>query len=99
MRASLGDVEARLPTDLSHVIILYEAVNPDWWARDSQATPQINVDSIVGLLEDCCARGLTPVFMSTDYLYDRRLNERFGDEPRSATTEYGRQKREVEQVA
>jgi dTDP-4-dehydrorhamnose reductase len=95
-RARLGDVEARLPADLSHVFILYGAVNPDWCARDPQATRQINVDSIVRLVEDCFARGLTPVFMSTDYVYDSHPNERSEDEPRSATTEYGRQKSEVE---
>jgi nucleoside-diphosphate-sugar epimerase len=95
-RARLGDVEARLPADLRHVFILYGAVNPDWCARDPQATRQINVDSIVRLLEDCFARGLTPVFMSTDYVYDSHSSERSEDEPRSPTTEYGRQKSEVE---
>ena len=59
----LADVEARLPADLSHVFILYGAVNPDWCARDPQATRQINVDSIIRLVEDCFTRGLTPVFI------------------------------------
>jgi dTDP-4-dehydrorhamnose reductase len=95
-RTRLADVEARLPADLSHVFILYGAVNPDWCARDPQATRQINVDSIVRLSEDCFARGLTPVFMSTDYVYDSQPHERSEDEPRSPTTEYGRQKSEVE---
>src|ERR1700722_10809732 len=95
-RAKLADVEVPLPADLSHVFILYGAVNPDWCARDPQATRQINVDSIIRLTEDCFARSLTPVFMSTDYVYDSHPDERSEDEPRSPTTEYGRQKSELE---
>jgi dTDP-4-dehydrorhamnose reductase len=95
-RARLGDVQAWLPADLSHVFILYGAVSPDWCARDPQATRQINVESVVRLMEDCFARSLTPVFMSTDYVYDSHPNERSEDEWRSPTTEYGRQKSEVE---
>jgi dTDP-4-dehydrorhamnose reductase len=95
-RARLGDLKAPLPADLSHVFILYGAVNPDWCARDPQTTRQINVDSIVRLIEECFARGLTPVFMSTDYVYEDHPKERSEDERRSPTTEYGRQKSEVE---
>ena len=71
-RSRLADVEAHLSTDLRHVFILHGAVNPDWCARDPQATRRINVDSIINLLKDCFERGLTPVFMSTDYVYDGR---------------------------
>jgi dTDP-4-dehydrorhamnose reductase len=92
----LVDVENRFPEDLSHVFILYGAVNPDWCARDPQATRRINVDSIISLLKECFERRLTPVFMSTDYVYDSHPAERTEDEPRSPTTEYGRQKSEVE---
>jgi dTDP-4-dehydrorhamnose reductase len=96
-RARLADMKTRLPADLGHVFILYGAVNPDWCARDPQATRRINVDSIINLLKECFERGLTPVFMSTDYVCDSHPAERTEDEPRSPTTEYGRQKSEVEE--
>jgi dTDP-4-dehydrorhamnose reductase len=92
----LADVEASLPTDLKYVYILYGAVNPDWCARDPEATSKINVESIVTLLEDCFARQLMPIFMSTDYVYDSAAHPRLEDEPRSATTQYGLQKGRVE---
>ena len=96
-RLRLLDLEHLLPADLTLVFLLYGAVNPDWCARDPQATRRINVDSIINLLKECFERGLTPVFMSTDYVYDSNPGERAEDEPRSPTTEYGRQKSEVEE--
>ncbi len=95
-RSTLADIDCRLPANLKHVFILYGAANPDWCARDPKTTREINVDSIIRLLKDCFDRALMPVYMSTDYVYESVSHERMEDEPRSATTEYGRQKGEVE---
>ncbi|BDA83947.1 hypothetical protein Sa4125_14890 [Aureimonas sp. SA4125] len=92
----LADIEDVLPTDLRHVFFLYGAINPELCAREPAATRKINVDSNVALMSECFARGLVPVFMSTDYVYDGTKGDRTEDEVRSPTTEYGRQKSEVE---
>jgi dTDP-4-dehydrorhamnose reductase len=92
----LADIETLLPNDLRYVFILYGVVNPEWCASDPLTSRQVNVDGVISLLNECFERDLTPIYMSTDYVYADDVRERTEDEPRSATTEYGRQKSSVE---
>jgi dTDP-4-dehydrorhamnose reductase len=97
VRSTLAEVEASLPADLRHVFILYAVANPDLCARDPLGTRATNVESTIRLCKQCFERNLIPVFLSTDYVYSSRPGERTEDEFRSPTTEYGRQKAEVEE--
>jgi dTDP-4-dehydrorhamnose reductase len=92
----LSDVAGRLPNDLTHVFILHGAINPDLCAREPERTHAINVASTVALIKEIHSMGLTPVYMSTDYVFDGTRGNRTEDEPVSPTTNYGRQKAEVE---
>lgn len=95
-RQQLADLESRLPRDLTHVFMLHGVINPELCARDWEATAPINVDGVIQLARDCFARGLTPVYFSTDYVFpgDRGFwSETDSTGPKTA---YGRQKAMVE---
>src|SRR5947207_15716205 len=81
-RSKLADVECHLPNDLRYVFVLYGLVNPERCASDPLGSRQVNVDSTIKILNECFERGLTPIYMSTDYVYADCDGERTEDEPR-----------------
>lgn len=92
----LSDLQDRLPCDLSHVFVPFGAIDMEGCARDPAATSAVNVVAVTRVLDDCFRLGLTPVFVSTDYVFDgtRSLwNETDEARPRMA---YGAQKLAVE---
>lgn len=92
----LADILSALPDDISHVFVPFANGNPDACAADPDATRRINVEAAIRLMEDAFQAGLTPIFVSTDYVYDGTKPLRSEDEPQAPTTEYGRQKAAVE---
>lgn len=96
MRGRLGELRKQLPADMSHVFVPFGLVNPEQCARDPSGTAEINVVSVIRVLEDALTAGLVPVFVSTDYVYDGRKVQPSEDEPQTPNTEYGRQKAAVE---
>jgi dTDP-4-dehydrorhamnose reductase len=92
----LPDILSALPDDISHVFVPFANGNPDACAADPDATRRINVEAAIRLMEDAFQAGLTPIFVSTDYVYDGAKPLRSEDEPQAPTTEYGRQKTAVE---
>lgn len=91
----LADIP-NLPADLSHVFVLFGDINPDRIFREPEATRAINVDGTIRLLEEIIQRGLTPVYLSTDYVFDGVSGNYSEQDPVAPTTAYGRQKVEVE---
>jgi dTDP-4-dehydrorhamnose reductase len=94
---SFADLKGLLNGDVSHVFLTHGAVNPELCARDPVGTAKVNVESILRLLSEIIAEGVTPVFLSTDYVFDGSRSLRKEDEPQTPNTEYGRQKAAVEQ--
>jgi dTDP-4-dehydrorhamnose reductase len=94
---SFNDLKPALRGDFSHVFVAHGAINPEQCARDPAGTAKVNVESITRLLSDVIAAGMTPVFLSTDYVFDGSRGLRREDEVQSPSTEYGRQKAAVEQ--
>ncbi|WP_316187594.1 MULTISPECIES: SDR family oxidoreductase [unclassified Bradyrhizobium] len=92
-----ADLRPAMRGEFSHVIVAHGAINPEQCARDPEGTARINVDSIIRLVSEVIAAGLTPVFLSTDYVFDGTRGLRREDEPQCPNTEYGRQKAKVEQ--
>jgi dTDP-4-dehydrorhamnose reductase len=93
----LADLRGLLHGDLSHVFLAHGAINPEECARDPTGTAKVNVESIIRLLSEIIADGLTPVFLSTDYVFDGSRSLRGEEDPQAPNTEYGRQKAAVEQ--
>jgi dTDP-4-dehydrorhamnose reductase len=91
------NLKGLLNGDVSHVFLTHGAVNPELCARDPVGTAKVNVESITRLLAEIIAEGATPVYLSTDYVFDGSRSLRREDEPQTPNTEYGRQKAAVEQ--
>ena len=82
--------------NLTHVFIMSGMTNPDACARDPVGTARVNVGGIQRLIDDAQSLGLTPVFVSTDYVFNGQQGLRSEDDEVSPITEYGRQKALVE---
>ena len=91
----LSELLPRLP-DLSHVFVPYGLIDPEACARDPAGTAVVNVVSVIQVLKDVIDAGLTPIFFSSDYVFDGTHGLwREQDEPRPRTA-YGAQKLAVE---
>jgi dTDP-4-dehydrorhamnose reductase len=92
----LSDLLSSLPSDITHVFVPFAVSNPEACAVDPERTRRVNVDGAIRLMQDAFSAGLTPVFVSTDYVHDGTRPLRNEDEPQAPATEYGRQKAAVE---
>lgn len=91
----LGDIEG-LPGGLTHVFVLFGDINPDRIFREPEATRAVNVGGTIAILAEILSRGLVPVYLSTDYVFDGVAGGYRETDPVSPSTAYGRQKAEVE---
>lgn len=92
----LAALSASLPTDLTHVIVPFGAIDMEGCARDPVATSQVNVVAVKSVIKDALDQGLVPVFISTDYVFDgssSNWTEKDWPRPKMA---YGAQKLAVE---
>jgi len=93
---SLSALVKKIPDNLSHVYLLHGVVNPDQCARDPGGSRDINVRAMQRMALEAWDLSLTPVYLSTDYVFDGSSGDRTEDEATCPTTEYGRQKAEME---
>ncbi|WP_421934316.1 SDR family oxidoreductase [Phenylobacterium sp.] len=91
-----ANVLSQLPGDLTHVFILYGAIDPERCARDWDGTAAINIDSVLDVAGECFRQGLTPVFFSSDYVFPGSRGFWSEDDSLAPLTAYGRQKAAVE---
>jgi dTDP-4-dehydrorhamnose reductase len=82
---------------IGRLYLLHGAVNPEACAADPAGTAAINVAGVQRLVADAVARGILPIFVSSDYVHDGTRGGRTEAEPLTPNTEYGRQKAAVEQ--
>lgn len=81
---------------LSHVFVVGGATNPERCAREPGATRIINVAGSIRIMKEAMGKGVTPIFLSTDYVFQGDRGDYRETEEKAPTTEYGRQKAEVE---
>jgi dTDP-4-dehydrorhamnose reductase len=81
---------------LSHVFLAGGATNPERCARAPGATRIINVANTIRVMKEAMDKGATPVFLSTDYVFRGDAGGYREAGTPDPTTEYGRQKAEVE---
>lgn len=81
---------------LSHLFLVGAAANPERCAREPGATRLVNVVHAIRLMKEAMDKGITPVFLSTDYVFQGDAGGYREADQTAATTEYGRQKAEVE---
>lgn len=82
--------------EFTHVYFLYGVSDIDSCAFDPLGSAALNVESVKRLILETVDLRMTPVFVSTDYVYDGTRGLRHEDEPQCPSTEYGRQKVRIE---
>jgi dTDP-4-dehydrorhamnose reductase len=94
---TLRSLEADLGGMPEVVFLLHGNANPDFCAKYPEVTRQTNVLGMKRLISETWEVGSLPVYMSTDYVFDGTRGLRTEDEPRCPSTEYGRQKADIEE--
>ncbi|MBI3320402.1 MAG: sugar nucleotide-binding protein [Candidatus Omnitrophica bacterium] len=84
------------PEDFSHAVILLADTDPDSCAADHARSWRLNVESIITILADLSRWEITPVFASSEFVFDGTQGDYTEeDEPHPILT-YGEQKLAVE---
>jgi len=92
---SLADVLPRT-AGVRTAVLMHGVTNLDACARNAEVTRRINVAGMQRLILDLLDRGITPVFTSTDAVFDGERGGYAEDDEPSPIIEYGRQKLAVE---
>jgi dTDP-4-dehydrorhamnose reductase len=79
-----------------HAMILFAESNPDRCARDPVAARHLNVERTVAIIDVLLAHDVTPVFTSTESVFDGRKGAYVEDDSPNPLMTYGRLKLEVE---
>jgi len=79
-----------------HAVVLFAESNPDRCARDPEAARRLNVDRTIAHLDRLADRGVTPVFTSTESVFDGAKGAYVEEDAAHPQMTYGRLKREVE---
>jgi dTDP-4-dehydrorhamnose reductase len=83
--------------EISHVLILYAEREPDRCSVDPAGTAKVNVDSPKRIIRQCLDLGLTPIFASSELVFDGEQGMYSEADAPSPILEYGRQKLATEQ--
>ena len=92
----VADLVSRLPSKPDAAVILLGITNIDACARDPSGTAGVNVRSIIRIIEELCTLGITPVFASSDAVFDGTQALWTEEDDAHPIVEYGRQKLAVE---
>lgn len=95
VRMRLDDVIPN-PQDISHAVLLLGDTRPDSCAVDAARSHALNVEGLQRAIDWCVARRITPLFASSEYVFDGRRGGYTEADPPSPTLTYGRQKVAVE---
>jgi dTDP-4-dehydrorhamnose reductase len=92
------DVSALLPEGhgVSHAVVLLGDTNPVSCARTPLRARTLNVERTTQILRGLAARGVVPVFLSSDYVFDGRRGGYVEVDPVAPLVTYGWHKAEVE---
>lgn len=79
-----------------HAVVLFAESNPDRCAKEPEAARHLNVERTVEIIDRLLARGVTPVFTSTESVFDGRKGAYVETDAPNPLMTYGKLKREVE---
>ncbi len=94
-RMRLADVVPR-DAAVSHAVLCFAEPKIDACKADRQRSDALNVRAAIAAIDELLDRGITPVFLSTEYVFDGRRGGYTEEDPPNPTTVYGGQKLEVE---
>lgn len=92
----LSDAILRGNHGLTHAFLLHGIAKLDACARDPQGTWKINVDNMKQMIDDLHAGGVTPIFTSSDAVFDGSRGMWTEEDETNPILTYGRQKVAVE---
>jgi len=95
-RMRLADAVLKQHRGLTHAYILHGETNIDKCAGDPRGTAEINVAGTKRVIDDLLEHGVTPVFASSDAVFDGSRGLWTEEDPVNPILTYGRQKAEVE---
>ena len=95
-KMSLADAVLRDGGRFSHAFILHGLTNIDACARDPEGTGRVNVEGTRRAIDELLAAGITPVFTSSDAVFDGSRGLWTEEDGTRPILTYGRQKVEVE---
>ena len=90
------DVAKTLPAGITAALICSSVTDIDACRRDPEGTRRFNVGHTISLLKSFFRFGIQPIFCSTDLVFQGDRGNYGEADVRQPTTEYGRQKKEVE---
>ena len=93
----LADTFLRRGHGLTHAFLLYGVAKLDECARNPVGTGKLNVDSLIQMIDDFLAAGVTPIFMSSDAVFDGTHGLWTEEDLVNPILTYGRHKAAVEQ--
>jgi dTDP-4-dehydrorhamnose reductase len=93
----LADVVLRRNHGISHAILLQGINNIDYCASHSAETDEINVQGTIQAIGDLLDASVTPIFISSDAVFDGEQGFRSEDDAPNPILTYGRQKAAIEQ--
>ena len=85
-----------LPNSVSHGVILSSITSIDACFQDPERTTAFNVTHTIQLIEHLIAQDITPVFVSSDVVFDGMRGDYREEEMPAPNTQYGKHKRDVE---
>ncbi|MBI5346633.1 MAG: SDR family oxidoreductase [Chlamydiae bacterium] len=83
--------------EFSHAIIAAGAVKIEFCEREKEISYRCNVDGPLKLAKQLIAKKITPIFFSSDYVFDGKAGNYTETSPLNPLNEYGRQKALLEQ--
>ncbi|MGZ5177551.1 MAG: SDR family oxidoreductase [Burkholderiales bacterium] len=92
----LSETLLQRPKPFTHAFLLQGATNIDACARDPQGTHEVNVSAMFRAIDDLLEHGVTPVFASSDAVFDGTRGLWTEEDVARPIMTYGRQKLEIE---
>jgi dTDP-4-dehydrorhamnose reductase len=81
----------------SHAVIMLGNTKPDLCARNAKESDYLNVKRVCDIIDELSGMGITPVFMSTEVVFDGIKGNYIETDKANPILRYGRQKVEVEE--
>lgn len=95
-KMTLRDAVLKGRSVFSHAFVLHGITNIDACARDPQGTGRVNVEGTCRAIDELIEAGITPVFASSDAVFDGSRGLWTEEDATHPVLTYGRQKVEVE---
>lgn len=83
--------------NISHALLLFGEREPDHCAIDPVGTRKVNVEAPCRIIAQCTELGITPIFVSTEMVFDGDIGMYAESDVPMPILEYGRQKLATEQ--